>query len=119
MCLSVCELVCVTETGKERKLGKRESWTLTCFLHVCVFAIRGVSIGCVRLYVIEGELCVCVCVRVCFGMCVCVCMCYCCVWTILFLCTSVSVLLVLGVTSTEVLGNFSYSHAHIAARQCL
>ena len=82
MCLSVCELVCVTETGKERKLGKRESWTLTCFLHVCVFAIRGVSIGCVRLYVIEGELCVCVCVRVYFGMCVCVCMCYCCVWTI-------------------------------------
>ena len=29
------------------------------------------------------------------------------------------VFLVLGVTSTEVLGNFSYSHAHIAARQCL
>ena len=76
-CVWVCVSWCVWQ-----RAGKRESWTLTCFLRVCVFTIRVVSIVCVRLNVIEGELCVCVCVRVYFGMCVCVCMCYCCVWTI-------------------------------------
>ena len=42
---------------------------------MCVFDIRGVSIGCVRLYIMEGELCVCVCVCVCTSVCVHVCVC--------------------------------------------
>ena len=53
-------------------MGERESRTLTCFLCVCVFAIRGVSIGCV-IARHGGRVCVCVCV--CASVCVCVSVC--------------------------------------------
>lgn len=49
-CVWVCVSWCVWQ-----RAGKRENWTLTCFLRVCVFTIRVVSIVCVRLNVIEGE----------------------------------------------------------------
>ena len=75
------------------------------------------SIGYVSWYVMEGEF-VCVCVSVFRFVCMCVYVLLLCVDN-LCLCASVSVLLVLGVTSTEVLGPFNYSHAHIVARQCV